>query len=166
MASKYEYVIGIDPDVDKNGVAFLDVAKRSFVWLKTLDFFETYSEISKLLQMLTGKRAAVVMEAGWLNKSNWHVAKAQNKYMAAAIGRSAGRNHQAGQCLVNMAEHSRWPIELQRPLRKIWQGNDRKITRNELFEITGYNGRSNQESRDAALLAWVFADIPVRIKTK
>jgi len=50
------------------------------------------------------------------------------------------------------------------PLRKIWKGKDGKITQEELASFTGLKGRTNQDARDAALLAWSFANLPIRLK--
>ena len=47
------------------------------------------------------------------------------------------------------------------PLRKIWKGKDRKITHEELTAIVGKIKHTNQEGRDAALLAWVHAGLPL-----
>ena len=51
-----------------------------------------------------------------------------------------------------------------KPFRKVWSGRDRKITHEELSAVTGLvYGRTNQEMRDAALIAWVSAGLPVRV---
>jgi hypothetical protein len=65
-----------------------------------------------------------------------------------------------------MAEHYGLHVTLRRPLTKCWHGKDRKITQAELEAITGTAGRTNQEMRDAALLAWVEAGLPIRVKPK
>lgn len=49
-------------------------------------------------------------------------------------------------------------------LRKGWKGKDGKITHDELASFTGLMGRTNQDVRDAALLAWAFAGLPIRVK--
>ena len=62
-----------------------------------------------------------------------------------------------------MCEHWKIPYEFVKPLKKIWQGRDRKITAEELEQVTGKMIRTNQEGRDAALLAWTHADLPVQL---
>jgi hypothetical protein len=53
----------------------------------------------------------------------------------------------------------------KQPLRKIWQGKDRKITHAEITAITGWDKkRSNQEERDAMLLAWNESGLPIIIR--
>ncbi len=50
------------------------------------------------------------------------------------------------------------------PLVKCWKGSDRKITHEELDRIVGGmpGRRSNQEERDALLLAWSRSGLPIR----
>jgi hypothetical protein len=49
----------------------------------------------------------------------------------------------------------------------VWRGKDRKITQEELAAIVGQElPRTNQEGRDAALLAWVMAGLPLKLSTK
>ena len=110
-----------------------------------------------------GFRLGVVVEAGWLNKGNWHLTNADTKYSAAEKGRQTGRNHETGRKIVEMCDHYRILTEEVRPLRKLWLGKDRKITADEFNRITGYSGRSSQDARDAGLIAWVYAGFPVKI---
>jgi hypothetical protein len=64
-----------------------------------------------------------------------------------------------------MCEHFGLHYELIKPLRKCWHGEYGKITHEELAYFTGITGRTNQEGRDAALLAWIYAGFPVKVKT-
>ena len=58
--------------------------------------------------------------------------------------------------------------KLQKPLAlksgglHLWNSKDGKITHEELAKFTGITQRTNQEGRDAALLAWTFAGLPVK----
>ena len=51
----------------------------------------------------------------------------------------------------------------QYPLRKIWKGKDGKITDEEIKAFMPIIERTNQEERDAALLAWNEAGFPMKI---
>ena len=76
-----------------------------------------------------------------------------------------GRNHQIGIDIADIARHFSLDVRLQPPLRKIWTGKNRKITHEEICAITGYTAkRSNQEERDAMLLAWTSANLPIIYK--
>lgn len=108
----------------------------------------------------------VVIESGWMNGSNWHLSKYDTMRSAAKKGEGLGRNFQVGMCLESLCKAYDIPYRLQPPLRKCWKGKDGKITHDELVEVTGYEKKvSNQETRDATLLAWNEAQLPIRIKT-
>lgn len=164
-AKRAEWIIGIDPDVEKNGVAFLERTTRKLE-VTTLNFADTldYLCFVKRKSETTLQSFIVVIEAGWLNAGNWHYRYTDSKAKVAELGRATGRNHQTGILLAEMCEHLQIPFTLQKPLRKIWHGANRKITAEELRAFTGLTGRTNQEGRDAALLAWEYAGLPIKIK--
>lgn len=156
----YSTIIAVDPDVDRNGVACLDVNTKSLdikslSFPETLDYFQVYARHHDNVQ--------VIIEAGWLNQSNWHLMRFDSKAKAAALGNSVGRNHEVGRKLAEMCDYWKIPYKLVKPLKKVWKGKDGKITAEELKLFTGYKSRTNQEGRDAALLAWVSANLPIRI---
>lgn len=159
---KYDFVIGIDPDCEKNGVAILCPAVR-LLNCETLTFAETiiYLQFFKRNMEEKSRSFIVVIEAGWLNRSNWHTHG--NAKLAAAIGRSTGMNHQTGILLAQMCDYYKIPYKLQKPLKKCWKGKDGKITHAELKAFTGIEGRTNQEERDAALISWCEAGLPIKI---
>jgi hypothetical protein len=105
----------------------------------------------------------VIVEAGWLNHSNWHTNKHDNVRTASMKGAAIGRNHEIGRKIIEVCEYHKIDVLPVRPLRKIWKGTNGKITQDELEQITGIKGKTNQDGRDAALLAWVFAELPICI---
>lgn len=159
--------IGIDPDAARSGVGVLDRATRE-VDVKQLTFASlvAFLRVQQQRARVQGKRIIVVVEGGWLNHGNWHIPFRCSAAKAAAIGRSVGMNHQTGILLVEILKADGIPVQVQRPLRKMWKGADGKITSAELAEITGKDKlpRCNQEGRDALLLAWVASGLPVRVK--
>jgi hypothetical protein len=156
---KYSVIIAIDPDVDRNGIACLDILTKSLD-IQALSFADTLDYLHALTSMSC--KPLILVEAGWLNRSNWHLSYRDSKANAAAKGNAVGRNHEVGRKIAEMCEHWSLPYQLVKPLRKIWKSTDGKITATELSAITGYKGRTNQEGRDAALLAWVYAKFPIR----
>lgn len=175
QGAKLNYVAGIDPDVEKNGVALLDCEKRTIRVLASLPFPELLDFLRYIQRQaeVEQKRFRVIVEAGWLNKANWHSSETDTKQLAAAKGNAAGRNHETGRKIVEMCAHWQIPTELMKPLRlkvggsHLWNGKDGKITHEELTSFTGITKpRTNQEERDAALLAWVFAGLPLKTARK
>ena len=164
---KLQVLIAIDPDVEKNGVAHLECGTRKLE-VASLSFPDLLDYLFSLKRQaeVTGKTYRVIIEAGWLIKTNWHVSPKDTKAVAAAKGNHAGRNHETGRKIVEMCEHWNIPYELIRPLKKCWKGSDRKITHDELAKFTGIKGRTNQEMRDAALISWIYAGFPVKSTKK
>ena len=163
---KYDVYIGIDPDSVKSGVAYVE-RETGVCETTSLPFHQvlSYLEFVKKKSEENGQSVVVVVEAGWLNESNWHLLPRDNKYLAAAKGKGLGRCEQTGRLILEMAEHViGLPCIARKPLRKCWKGKDRKITQEEIAEFTGLMGRTNQEGRDALLLAWVEADLPIKVK--
>lgn len=156
--------VGIDPDIERNGVAVVDSVSRS-VQLYSMAF----AELTEWLQQFVGsmEKTVIVIEASWLVSHNWHFRMTDNRRKVASLGHAVGRNHQTGILLQEVAERMGLDVRLRKPLRKCWHGKDGKITHKELVAVTGITcSRSNQEERDAALLAWVDAGLPIIIKTK
>lgn len=145
-------VIGIDPDVEKNGVATVD-KQTNEMQISTLAF-------PQLIEYLKDKNKdctiLVLIEAGWLNHSNWHLSPKITIQKAAQIGNATGRNHETGRKIAEMCEYYKIPYKLIKPLKKIWRGTDGKISAAEFSRITGCKARTNQEMRDAGLIAWFY----------
>lgn len=158
----HDIIIGIDPDVEASGVATLI--------RRTKKIEATTMKLPALMDYLRRVRyptltIAVVVEASWTTAHNFHSLPSDSKAVAAKKGYHVGRNHQIGIDIADIARHFSLDVRLQPPLRKIWKGKDRKITHEEICAITGYTAkRSNQEERDAMLLAWTSANLPIKIK--
>jgi hypothetical protein len=133
-------LIGIDPDVNKSGVCMYN-SKTNFTLL-TLSYFELFD----LLKNTKGN-IKVYIEAGWLNKSNWHKVVNSSAAINANIGLRTGANHEAGRKIVEMCEYLKLEYFLIKPTRS-------KINSDTFNKITGFKKRTNQEVRDAAMLVF------------
>lgn len=161
------FVIGIDPDVEKSGVAVLDCEKREFTRVVAMSFPELVDYLAVVrfdIEGLDEKEAVIVLEDSDVS-TNWHYNSRDSKAVCAAKGRSVGLCHATARHLKEIAEHYDLKVVLQKPLRKIWKGRDGKITHDEAaYFMRGLPKQTNPESRDAALLAWAYADYPIRVK--
>lgn len=129
-------IIGIDPDLEKSGVAILGQSLE----LKNL----TFSETVNLFRSQQDQIKKVVIEAGWLNKkSNFRYGHSKNA--GEKIAKNVGENHATGKLLAEMAKECGLAVVLVRPTRT-------KLNAEQFNCITGWQGRTNQEQRDAALL--------------
>lgn len=148
-------VIGIDPDVDKSGVAIRN--KHNGGWqLSTMDFWS----LIKWLDENWLQIRVVVIEAGFLNtKSNFRDAQqvatalnsdnpvaglAKQKRIGENISVKVGRNHQIGILLVEYCETNGIPFLAIQP-------TGGKITSTKMFfQMYGIKTeKSEQEIRDA-----------------
>ena len=136
-------VVGIDPDIDRSGVAVKEDGKIILHSLRFWDLFEFLSQM---------RPHKVVIEGGWLNKkSNFRLGK--NGNVNARIGKNVGANHEVGRKIVEMCEYLGLEYEVVKPLKKVWKGEGGKITHEEILKHFKLNiKRSNQEERDALLL--------------
>lgn len=134
--------IGVDPDVNKNGVGYWRPEKKIFE-LENLTFFKLFDVIryAKIRYNVT-----VIIDAGWLNKSNFHVT-GTNKNVNGKIGERVGANHETGRKIAEMCDYLGVAYELHRPTRS-------KVNKEVFEQITGYKGRTNQETRDAGMLVY------------
>jgi hypothetical protein len=169
MTTKHDYIIGIDPDCDKSGVAAIGTKDRNIEC--TCMNFPAVLTYLQFLSEVIGKdentSVIVIVEAGWLNKTHFHVNSSDSRRVSAAKGNSVGRNHETGRKIVEMAKHYGLEVLEQRPLRKGWKGPGGKITHEELaYFVPGLPARTNQEMRDAALIVVNYAGWPIKIKPK
>lgn len=148
-------IIAIDPDVTKSGVAVMDIESRKIDTL-SLSFPELMDYLSNIPIQET-ETTVIAVEAGWLNKPNWHFAK--SIAIAGSIGNDVGRNHETGRKIVEMCEHLELSVSLVKPLVKRWKGANRKITHRELesvlkgLKMTLEKKRTNQDERDSIMIA-------------
>ena len=153
MANSKKVIVAIDPDVQQSGVAQIQDGVISVFRMSLIGIVEYLQTLKLSYSNLT-----VVVEAGWKNKATWHLFQANNA-KAAFIGRAVGANHTIGKQIVEVCKHFGINVVEQKPLRKRWSGNGGKITHEELAEVLktyklqGLPKRTNQDERDAALLA-------------
>ncbi|MDO6737075.1 hypothetical protein [Wenyingzhuangia sp. 2_MG-2023] len=129
-------IAGIDPDVDKSGLATIESKE---VKLMNLTFFELFDFLKENRPLL------VVIEGGWLNKGNWHKDEDGTAAVNAAIGNNTGRNHETGRKIVEMLIYLEIPHKVTKPTTS-------KVNARLFKMITGIKIRTNQEQRDAYML--------------
>jgi hypothetical protein len=134
--------IGIDPDTSKNGVGFWYKESKKLE-LENLTFFELFDALK---QLKIRYNITVIIDAGWLNKSNFHVV-GTNKNVNGKIGERVGANHETGKKIAEMCDYLGVEYQLNRPTKS-------KVNKEVFDKITGYKGRTNQETRDAGLLVF------------
>lgn len=135
-------LIGIDPDVEKNGFALIHGENYE---LANLTFFELYDKLQSLKNDFGIDKIKVFVECGFLNKSNWHKIKKGSASINANIGNRTGRNHEVAYKILEMCEYLNLTHFKVKPTAKKRDNKDFSL-------ITGIKKRTNQEQRDAMLL--------------
>lgn len=175
---KIDIIIGIDPDIDRSGVAVLRTEARS-MRVDKLRFPDMLDFVAREAREAAaeGKSVAVWVEAGWLNPSNWHTRPGMSANYNASIGQAVGRNQAVGMLAIQMLQHMGIPASPIKPLPKVmrvgrstiqmWSGRYGKATATDLAQLLQAHGisatpaRMNQDQRDAALIALRGAGIHV-----
>lgn len=163
MKGKADIIIGIDPDVNKSGVGVIskggEATTMSLSFPELLEFLVS----TRQQQIVQQTSVVVVVEASWKISTNWHTGRGDSIRTAARKGKDAGRCHEVGRKIVECARYYGLEVVERLPLKKIWKGKDGKITHEEIKAFMPIQGRTNQEERDAALLAWDYAGLPIRL---
>lgn len=168
-----KYIIGVDPDVEKSGFAVLDVQHKRFTLVKAMKFVELAEVIvcSKhqpgylgLDEKIETSDCVFVLEDSD-STTNWHLDGPHLKArLASAIGHGVGMCHATQRHIQEFAEYFGFKVERVKPLKKSWMGRDGKITQEELTQfVPDLPKKMNQECRDAVLLAWNEAGLPICI---
>lgn len=179
MRTKYDLIIGIDPDTEKSGVAIMSVQAHAFQ-LRSLALPELLDTVTSLiddfeqpeepLSLNKGTKAAVIVEIDREHLHNWHLAKRDTRNSAASKGFDQGRCFQTAAVISELLRSRGITVIEKAPLIKCWSGKDRKITHDEIFRLKDIHiitaGKTNQEQRDALLLALDISELPIILLPK
>lgn len=163
----YDIVIGIDPDTDKSGYVVVDKRNTKVLSTSNWDLAKLFGIIKADydLYKTQGLSIVIVVEAAYLaSHHNWHLNSKDyiSKAKAASIGYDTGRNHETGRAIIEFCRFLGIDVVAKIPLKKCWKGPGKKITHDEITKITKWEKKkSNQEVRDALLIAWSHANLPI-----
>ena len=132
-------LIGIDPDIDKSGVALLFGSQLE---LNNLSFFELFDYLQ---EKKTAKNLSVYVECGFLNGGNRHLKFGGSNALNSKIGERIGSNHETAKKIIEMCEYLKIKHFKVKPTRS-------KSTNDFFKQVTGFTGQTNQEQRDAFFL--------------
>lgn len=163
---QYDITIGIDPDIDKSGYVVVESKTGKVTTATCLDLAKLFGALQadKHYCKQMGLSLVVIVEAAYLGShKNWHLGGGFiSPAKAATIGYHSGRNHETGRAIVEFCRFLEIDCIPQKPLRKCWKGRDKKITHEEITKLTKWDKKkSNQEVRDALLLAWTHTNLPM-----
>ena len=131
-------IIGIDPDVDKSGVCIVNEMLQ-IERLTTMDLIDLFVLIESMRDCRDIK---VIVEAGWKNKTNFHVRGGDSAWKSAKIGSHVGANHEIGRQIIKFCEKVGVEYHAIKP-------KGHKMSALDFKKRSGWTKRTNQEMRDA-----------------
>ena len=137
-------IIGIDPDSDKHGVAIYRDSK-----LIKLESLRLIDLIELLNKPCTADSIGLHIEDVCANNAAFIKKGVKNAAASTAINRSIGKCQQAQIELERIASHYGIKI-VKHKISKIW-----KKDKAQFEKVTGWVGRSNEDTRSAAYFGWL-----------
>jgi len=140
------YTVGIDPDSDRHGFAVYENEK--LIVCATATTVEIM--IAQLPQLLDAGPVVFSIENVMQNQFVYSRNRQSSKAAESKVAMHIGRCQQAQLELMRWLDHYRLPYVLHKPQAGNWK--DKKA----LFEmLTGWTGRSNEDSRAAAFFGYL-----------
>lgn len=135
--------IGIDTGVH-TGIAVWDSERKEFVYLETLKIYEALDVVSSYAY----KDIPLCVRFEDARQRKW-IPFAKN--MTGELGRAQGAGYVKAHCQIweDFLTDYRIPFEAIAPRRNVT-----KLSAEQFGRITGYKGRTNEHSRDAAMLVY------------
>ena len=147
---KTEYVVGIDPDCKKSGLACFKNGKLIDLDNYSLVMFTDYC---KELSEEDNSNVTFVIEDGNQISGLYSRNKFGNQAVQHKISERVGANKQRATDLIEIAKHYGIKVVAQKPRKGNWA--DKK----QMFEkVTGWNKQSNPETRSAAFFGYMYAN--------
>lgn len=141
-------VIGIDPDSKAHGVAFYYDGE-----LVNIDRLKRRELIIEVEEWLSVDYTVLSIENVLANSSTWRAKAGEKAAVSAKKGMAIGKLHQATQELIDDLDGLHIPYKLHKVSSK-WKDQQGK---KEFERITGWNKRSNEDTRSAAYFGFLEA---------
>lgn len=149
MAKRFDYYIGIDPDVDKSGVAVWN--GKEFTQATCLALHELFEVLT---QWHNQADVYVRLEGGWLiDKSNFSTRNIYGSRSAnERIAKNVGANHEVGRQIKKYCVAKGIPYQLVKP------AGYSKYTHDHFCTVTQWpkHKRTNSEVRVACMLVYGY----------
>ncbi len=150
LQTKPKWVIGIDPDCDRNGIAVYNTMIKELEDVKALSFIDLMQYIESFMENIGEDSYLIRLEAGWLcKKSNWH---GQTGVVAQRISKNVGANHEVGRQIEKYLISKSFNYELIKPIGYSKLFIDAKVFKS----VTKWEGITNGDSRSACAMVWGY----------
>jgi hypothetical protein len=136
---KYNWIVGIDPDIKKPGIAIFNTNTNRFVDVKSLYFEELFKELNQI--RVTGSYI-VILEFSQ-SYASWHGAN-QKTLINIGVGRGAG-------VIINdFLTRNNFEFTVVKP-----DGYSKYYIDEKDFKLhTSYEKKTNSDARAAAAIVW------------
>ena len=136
---RYQNFIGIDPDIEKSGVAFYN-SESGKIELTNLTYFQLFDYL-KFCKPIN-EPFLVMIEKGEENKALFSARNSKSKSISASIGMRTGKNFEVTHKIIEMCEYLDIDYNIYVPKTAKWNAKFVK-------GAYGIIGRTNQDNRDA-----------------
>lgn len=155
--------IGIDPDIEKNGVAIILNNKiELFTFNFTTLVYTFFKNLVTQQENNLSLQTTIFVEAGYLNQHFYQPVKS-NLFVIGKINRMIGENHAAAKLIIQAAQACGLNVLPCYPVTSTnYRNRGKKITHPQFLDmlkrnnLAFYGNSSNQEVRDAALIAVTY----------
>lgn len=155
---KNKIIIGIDPDIEKSGVAIL---KENTIMTYNYSFSHLcYNLFTKLKELKKTTDIKVIVEASWQINNLYNKFRSLPSAVGSKIGIKIGLNHGVGRLICETARYNDLETEEVMPIKI--ENKKGKLSTTELramgsrYKIEILKQELNQEERDAAMLAMYY----------
>jgi hypothetical protein len=140
------YVIGIDCGV-KTGLAVWDRKEKQFAEIETYDF---WSAFFRIFGKADHEETLIFVEDPSKNKPVFIKKGVHGGRQALKIAQNVGGVKRESQLMIDGLKHAGYEVKAVRPKK----GSMTKLKAEAFKQITGYTGRTNEHTRDAAMLVF------------
>ena len=148
VKNKQGLVIGIDPDLVKSGVA--ESIDGKLYQLHALSFPELI-EFAKRIHKTEADLVEFIVEEVEVDKTTYQ-RLGTNQHQMRKIAQNVGQVKGVKRVLVECLLHAGIPVRLVKPLKGTYK-KKAKADAKFFNQLTGWTGSSNEDKRDAGLLA-------------
>jgi hypothetical protein len=141
-------IIGIDPDSDKHGVAIFH--SDGLFMLKRLSLMDIHDELIRLNPNRLEPNIEIHIEdVCGVSYSGFHYKQEESQEVKAKKSENVGMCKQAQKEVERLAERRNIKV-VKHKISKCWKKDKKQ------FElVTGWKGRSNEDTRSAAYFGWL-----------
>jgi hypothetical protein len=135
-------IIGIDPDLKKNGVALFDITTNTLTVCKSMYIWDLFTFLNE------NKTDALILLEFSMSNYIWHQSKFQSRNYENKIAANVGKNKAAAQIILDFLTINGYNFKQKAPA-----GYSLYFKNADFFKrITGYQRQTNNDARAAAAL--------------